>query len=203
VNQENKEFKFKGGVMFSKKKLLAVAVSLLVGLGLVYGSGSNPGSFQISCTPSVTYAVNIDTAGAALSFPTVSVNTTYVNNSTATITNTGNVSADWELTGSAVGSTVWTLGTSTTALNTVMLYGALKTSIPTSADFTTYGDTITTTLTNMSATNFTATGGQNGKNVAVNATRVLSLRLDSPTDTSVTTAQTFQVTITAVPTSTF
>mgnify|MGYP001025898813 CR=1 FL=1 len=181
--------------MNTKKMVIALGLGILLAGG-VYSS-SNPGAFLVSCTPVVTYAVEISTPAGGLEFNAVNVNTTYINSSTATIRNSGNVSADWRIRGFNLDT--WTLG-ATPGLNTARLLGRLNSSL---ADtFNVSNDLIDTAVErNMSGTQHA--GDQNGDNVPANATRLLSIRLDSPTDTTVDNTQRFRIEIRAYPASTF
>jgi len=181
-----------------KKMVIALLVVFgLAGLGQV-AFGANPDAFEISCTPSIQYAVTISTPAAGLTFGTVDLNTSYVNSSTATVKNTGNVSADWKIKG--VKLDTWDLGSAPGA-DTVRLLGVFKTSLASSGDFDVSLDTITATEANMNSTNYSVDA--NGDNVAVNGTRLLSIRLDTPTDSSVDVQQRFRVEIKAYASSTF
>jgi hypothetical protein len=178
------------------KKLLMVAVVVAVGMGMVYGA--NPDSFIVTCTPSLTYAVTISTPAAGLTFPAVVVGQSYVNTDTATVKNSGNVSADLTITGAALDT--WQLA-STPGSDAVMLLGCLKAGIASTGDFDVTLDTITTVEADMNTYNYTA--GTTGDNVAVNGTRLLSLRLDAPTDSLVNVDQKFRVDIKAYVASKF
>jgi hypothetical protein len=158
----------------------------------------NPDSFEISCTPSVQYAVTISTPADGLTFSNVAVNTTYVNVATATVTNSGTSVADWKIKGVALNN--WQLDTAP-GQDKIRLLGALKSVLADSADFNTADDVITTGESAMDTTHFSV--NQNGDNVAKDATRLLSLRLDSPSDTTYDTVQKFRVEIKAYPASTF
>ena len=176
----------------------AVAV-LVMGIGVAYAN--NPDAFLVTCTPSLIYAVTITTPAAGLTFPAVSTGTIYVNASTAVVTNSGNVSSDWTIKGTAVAGNVWQLG-NTPASDTARLLVCLKNGIASSGDFTVNLDTISATEANMDNVNY-AVGGQNGNGVPAAATRMLSMRLDSPTDSTVNTNQQFRIEIKAYPASQF
>jgi hypothetical protein len=180
--------------MNTMKKVAAAVAMVLVG-GMAYGAVSD--AFEVSVTPSVQYAVTITTPAAGLAFTGVAPNTTYVNLDTATVKNTGNVSADWTIKGTALDN--WTLAAAP-GNNAVRLLGVLKTVNAISGDFNTTDDVINAEA-NMTATNYAA--DQNGNNVAVNAEKLLSVRLDSPTDTTYDTTQKFRVEIKAYPASRF
>ena len=177
-----------------RKLFLLVVLAGMV--GMVYGL--NPDAFQISCTPSVNYSVQISTPAAGLAFSAVAVGTTYVNSSTATITNNGDVTADWKIKATALNT--WTLG-ATPAQNVARLLGALKSTLAVTGDFDTALDLLTTGEENMNATKYTV--DQTGGDVAKTTNRLLSIRLDSPTDTTVDVEQKFRVEVKAYPSGTF
>ncbi len=177
-----------------KKLMLLLMMAGVVGMAY----GLNPDSFEISCTPSLTYAVTISTPAGGLTFTGVAPNTTYVNSSTATVTNSGNVSADWKIKGTELNN--WTLGAASGS-NIVRLLGALKSVIAVSGDFSTTDDLITTAEREMN--NIQHTVDQTGNDVTISDQRLLSIRLDSPTDSTYETVQKFRVEIKAYPSSTF
>lgn len=179
-----------------KKILLTLVVVGILGI-TVYAA--NPDSFEITCTPQVTYAITISTPAGGLTFSNVQMNTTYVNSSTATITNSGNVTADWKIAGYKMSN--WSLGAAP-AQNVVRLLAALKTELATEAEFSTTDDLIVeATERNMNSTLHTV--NTTGDNVPANGSRLLSIRLDSPTDTTYDTEQKFRIEIRAYPASTF
>jgi len=182
--------------MKMKKTILAALAVVAMGLGMVYAGIQD--AFIVTCSPSLTYAVTITTPSAGLTFPAVAVGQSYVNSDTATVKNSGNVSADWTIKGAALDT--WQLGSSQGS-DTAMLLACLKSSIAGLGDFDTALDTVTASEADMNASNYSA--GQNGNNVAMNATRLLSLRLDSPSDTSVSDDQRFRVEIKAYVSSKF
>lgn len=180
------------------KSMLRVLVGVMV-LGLVgIGYGANPDSFQVSCTPSVTYAITISTEGAALSKTGAEINQQYVYSTTATVVNSSGAKADWKIKGAALST--WTLGASP-AEDTVRLLATLKSSIAILSDFNTTDDVITTGESNMDATHYA--DDQNGNNVSASGQKLLSIRIDTPTDTTVDTEQSFRVEVKAYPAATF
>ena len=180
-----------------KKTLLIAALAVVMAGGMAFAA--NPDSFDISCTVAVTYAVTITTPTGGLTFTNVDVNTTYVSDSSATVKNTGSASADLKIKGTALGT--WTLGAAP-ASNVVRLMGAFKdAATAVEGDFEVANDTITVTAQNMDATHYSI--DQNGNNVAKNASHGLWVRLDTPTDTDTTAAQSFKVDVQAFVSSTF
>ena len=178
------------------KKLILAAVAVAIGVGAVYAA--NPDQLIVTCTPSLTYAVTISTPAAGLTFSAVDVNQTYVNTDTATVTNSGNVSADWTIKGAAIDT--WQLA-SAPGSDAVRLLGCLKDGTATSGEFDVNLDTITVVEADLNAYNYTA--GTTGNNVAVSGSRLMSLRLDSPTDSTVSIDQKFRVEIKAYVSSKF
>ncbi len=178
------------------KKIFLFLVLFTMFRGLSYAV--NPNSCEVSCTPTVTYSVSIDTPVAGFAFGNVNLNSSYVYTTTATIKNNGGVSADWTIKGAALNN--WVLGTAP-ANNTVRLMGVLKSSLAVVGDFNTTNDVIGGTESNMSATNYSV--DQNGNDVPVNGPRVMSVRLDTPTNTSADTQQKFKIEITAYQSSRF
>lgn len=176
-----------------KKYLLLLVI--LIFSSLIFAS--NPASFEISCTPIVTYSVTISTPPGGLTF-NVEPGNSYVNISTVTIKNTGNVSADWTIRGIPLDT--WQLGT-TPGDNTIRLLGVLKSSLATFEEFEIDKDTITENERNMKSPNYSV--DQDGDNVPVNGERLLSIRVDAPTDTSVDTQQRFRIEIRVYPRSKF
>jgi len=179
------------------KALGVLMLELLLMSGLSYatvGLGTKFSTIVLEKLEPVT----ISTPAAGLTFGTVDLNTSYVNSSTATVKNTGNVSADWKIKGIKLDT--WDLGSAPGA-DTVRLLGVFKTSLASSGDFDVSLDTITATEANMNSTNYSVDA--NGDNVAVNGTRLLSIRLDTPTDSSVDVEQRFRVEIKAYASSTF
>ena len=168
-------------------------ISLLAGPGIAV----NPDSFEITCTPVVTYSVTISTPASGMEFTSVDVNQTYVSLTSATVTNNGNVTADWKITGQALDD--WMLGAAPAA-DTVRLLGMLNSAPAAQGEFSAADDVIDTEA-DMDSTSYA--GDQDGNNVAPNADRLLWIRLDSPTDTSYDTTQRFRVLIQAYPSSEF
>ena len=180
------------------KNLIKKFISLLVilfGAAMIYAADTD--SFEITCTPILTYSVTISTPATGLSF-NVEPGQSYVYSSTVTVKNTGNVSADWTISGISLNT--WTLG-ATPGPDTVRLLGVFKTSLANSGDFDVSLDTITATESNMKNPNYYV--DEDGNDVPKNGTRLLSIRLDAPTDTSVDTEQKFRIEIKAYPSSKF
>jgi len=177
-----------------KKLLSAVAMAAIA--GSLHAASSD--SLEISMTPVVTYSVVISTPANGLAFGNVNLNATYVSATTATITNNGNVSADWKIKATALNT--WQLG-ATPGLDTVRILAVLKSAVASSGEFDTTNDLLTTTEKNMDNVQFTV--DQTGNNVPASGVRLLTTRIDTPTDTSVDTEQKFRIDITAYPASTF
>jgi len=176
--------------------ILGMVVGAILITSAVYGA--NPDSCEVSCTPVISYSVAISTPADGFALGNVNLNTTYVHSATATIKNNGDASADWKIKGAALDT--WTLGSESGA-DTVLLLGVLKAGLAASGEFDVTNDTITVTEANMDATHYSV--DQNGDDVAKDATRNLSIRMDTPTDTSVTTEQRFRIEIKAYVSSTF
>ena len=185
-----------------KKSILLLAV-LLLGATLSYAADTD--AFEVSCTLLLTYGITISTPDAGvggLIFSNVNVGETLVNDtSSATITNSGGVTADWTIKGTEL--TEWTLG-AVPGDNVASLYGTLKAAAPiVLGDFDVAFDTITTTEPNMDGTNYTNDQTGNDVDESVSDERLLWIRLDTPTDTDYQTEQKFRVEIKAYPASTF
>jgi hypothetical protein len=177
-----------------KKLLSAVAMTAIA--GSLYAASTD--SLEISMTPVVTYSVAVSTPANGLVFGNVNLNTTYVSPTTATIINNGNVSADWKIKAAALNT--WQLGAAP-GLDTVRILAVLKSAIAASGEFDTSNDLLTVSEKNMDNTQFTV--DQTGNNVPASGVRLLTTRIDTPTDTSVDTEQKFRIDITAYPSSTF
>jgi len=177
------------------KRILMAAAVVVLGMGMA--QAVSPDAFEISVTPSLNYSVAIATPASGIEFTGIDVGTTYVSADTATVTNDGNVSADWKITGTALDD--WTLGAAPAA-NVARVLAILNSEAAGSGDFDTSNDDIGPEA-NMDATNFT--GDQTGNDVAASAQRLMSIRLDSPTDTSYDSTQRFRVEVTAYPSSEF
>lgn len=178
------------------KRLVSLAGLFLVVSGAVYAA--NPDTVEVSMTPTVTYSVQITPPGGGFAFGNVSLNTSNVHSSVATVKNNGDVSADWKIKGIALNN--WVLGAAPGS-NTVRLMAVLKSSLATVAEFDTTNDVINAGEANMDATLYSV--NQDGNNVPAAGERSLSLRLDTPTDTSYDTEQKFRIEVKAYPSSSF
>lgn len=186
-----------------KRVKLILSVLILV-FGIITSSviyADNPASFEITCTPIVTYSVTISTPSNGLDFGFVELNTTYIHQTSATVKNTGNVRADWTL--RAIALDTWTLGTQNlndTGLNKAVLAAVFNSTPPALSSYEN-SDVLTSVEKDANEINFA--GDQNGNDVLKNGERLLWIYLRTPTDTTVDTQQRFRVEIRAHPSSRF
>ncbi|OGS28088.1 MAG: hypothetical protein A2297_07045 [Elusimicrobia bacterium RIFOXYB2_FULL_48_7] len=178
---------------------LAVLALFAVTADLVYGV--NPDSFEISVTPNIVYSVLISTPEGGIAFTSNDLNTAYVNAGSATVTNNGNIVADWTMKATALNT--WTLGTTLSdngGDNKMVLAAQFNGALPLAGDYVD-ADVLTTSEKDASTVNFAGT--QNGDDVAKTDSRLLWIYVKTPTNTTVEIAQKFRVEVKAYPASRF
>lgn len=224
--------------MFNKFKVLIITGAVLLAMGGSAWSESplnnpgNPDSVLIYIIPDVTYSVSIDTSDVAMDFGNVNLDqviystrpSTSLNLTSATITNTGNVTADWWIKMAPMTDTVWksTSHVSGVTKNTngsdIINMTAILTPVTTSSALIDDGafdsaekDILDDQFRPMGPADFAGgdhsrAGFNNGDNVKPQmtnipgqdpkeASRILWLRLKAPSDTSVNSRQKFRIEI--------
>jgi len=192
----------KKGEVLKMKNFRILFVLAVTAVMLSQGSvfADNPGSMEVSVTPLVTYSIQITTPAGGIDFGAKDMDTAYVNETSATVKNNGNITADWKVKATALN--VWTMGTTLAdnGSDKAVLAALFNTALPAVGTYVD-ADVLLTSEKNADATSFT--GDQNGDNVAKNAEKLIWIYIKTPTDTSVDTTQKFRIDIKAYPSSTF
>ncbi len=196
------------GIM--KKLIGIIGLMVIGGILLVSGIAGADDACIISVSPPSSYGVTISTPAGGIDFGNVSLDTVYVYDGTATVTNTGEVVADWQIRG--VDASTWSLTAYSAGdkdsigenqMNMCVVFASMTyVGAPTDAEFDAT-DIVDATSRKVDNSEHSISAAGDGDDIGASASRMMFFRIHTPNGTTTTEEQDFKVYIEAMESNTF